>query len=273
MADKENVSFIPMAHTIPVCRFHNEMKRRITLTIQEAIYKRKSSRSFDTAMLKSDILEEITIYAKSLKPLYPDIQTEFQIAGKEKVKSILPWKGPHNVVIFSEDKAGCYENVGFMYQQLDLYMQSIGLACCWIGMGKLAKGDNEEIALKPFDPNMLFVIYITIGYPRKGLPIRTKRKALADIADKVDERLEPARLAPSGKNMQPWYFAHNGDVIDTYCTRLADNKPQKDKNINRIDIGCALAHLYVANPDTFRFFIQENPPVRDGYIYIGSFYI
>ena len=40
--------------------------------------------------------------------------------------------------------------------------------------------------------------------------------------------------------------------------------------LNRIDMGIALAHLYVANADTFRFFREENAPTVQGYGYIGS---
>ena len=35
-------------------------------------------------------------------------------------------------------------------------------------------------------------------------------------------------------------------------------------------MGIALAHLYAANPDTFRFYLEEKPEVRKGYQYIGS---
>ncbi len=35
-------------------------------------------------------------------------------------------------------------------------------------------------------------------------------------------------------------------------------------------MGIALAHLYVANVDTFRFFRAENAPAVQGYGYIGS---
>jgi len=35
-------------------------------------------------------------------------------------------------------------------------------------------------------------------------------------------------------------------------------------------MGIALAHLYVADPDNFRFFQAEDPPALPGYEYIGS---
>ena len=41
--------------------------------------------------------------------------------------------------------------------------------------------------------------------------------------------------------------------------------------MNRIDMGIVLAHLYVANEESFRFFKAENAPGVPGYGYIGSF--
>ena len=40
--------------------------------------------------------------------------------------------------------------------------------------------------------------------------------------------------------------------------------------MNRIGIGIALAHLYAANEDNFRFFGAEIAPGVSGYEYIGS---
>jgi hypothetical protein len=83
---------------------------------------------------------------------------------------------------------------------------------------------------------------------------------MEQITDKSDSRLEPARLAPSAVNSQPWYFTHEGDVIHVYCSKKG----------NRLDAGIALAHLFVANEETFRFFKAEHMTDLPGYGYIGS---
>jgi hypothetical protein len=83
---------------------------------------------------------------------------------------------------------------------------------------------------------------------------------MEQITDKPDPRLEPARLAPSAVNSQPWYFHHEGNAIHVYCSKKG----------SRLDAGIALAHLYVANEETFRFFTAESPTVVSGYSYIGS---
>ena len=111
---------------------------------------------------------------------------------------------------------------------------------------------------------MKFIIMLAFGYP-KGDQLRHdlmgfKRKSMEQITDKGDSRLESARLAPSAVNRQPWYFTHEGDTIHVHCSRKG----------SRLDAGIALAHLFVANEDTFRFFKAENVQAVPGYGYIGS---
>lgn len=114
-----------------------------------------------------------------------------------------------------------------------------------------------------------FLIMLAFGHP-KGDQLRHdlkafKRKPMEQIADQADPRLEPARLAPSAVNSQPWYFTHEGDTLHIY--RIPNDGLS---DMNRIDMGIALAHLYVANEETFRFFKTENPQKVLGYTYTGS---
>ena len=106
---------------------------------------------------------------------------------------------------------------------------------------------------------------LAFGHP-KGDRLRHdlkgfKRKSMEQITDKADPRLEPARLAPSAVNSQPWYYTHEGDdTIHVYCSRKG----------SRLDAGIALAHLCVANEETFQFFRADHITGLPGYTYIGS---
>lgn len=240
------------------------------MELKELIYKRKSVRSYTGEPLDAETINKIQKFAANAKSLYPDIKVRSEIVDKKDVKCILPWITSQLIAIFSEDKPGALENAGFIFQQVDLYLQSMGLGACWLGMGKITPAvDNLK------KDGMKFVILLTIGYPkgeyqRKSLN-EFKRKPLSDISDRVDERLEPARFAPSSVNSQPWYFVHEDDVIHVYCTLQGLFKMKMLGDMNQIDMGIALAHLYVTNPDTFRFFKVENPKTLKGYGYIGSF--
>ena len=226
------------------------------MTLKEMIFCRKSCRSFAGGSVDGDMIGKIQSY--ELKPLYPEIRVRMDIVSRDKVKCICPWTTPQLITIYSEEKEGYLENIGFMFQQLDLYLQTLGLGVCWLGMGRMDPKTAPEVE------GMKFVIMLAFGHP-KGDPLRQgpkafRRKAMEKITDRPDLRLEAARFAPSAVNSQPWYFTHEGDTIHVHCSRKG----------GPLDIGIALAHLYIENPETFRFFRAETATEVPGYRYIGS---
>ncbi len=226
------------------------------MTLNEMIYKRKSCRSFTGKPVDAEMIEKIL--SLDLKPLYPEIKVRMDIVPRNQVKCICPWTTPQLITIYSEEAEGYLENIGFLFQQMDLYLQTLGLGVCWLGMGRMNPKTTTVVE------GMKFVIMLAFGHP-KGEQLRHdlksfKRKTMEQITDKPDPRLEPARLAPSAVNSQPWYFTHEGDALHLHWTGKG----------SRLDTGIALAHLYVANEDSFRFFKAENAPAVSGYDYIGS---
>ena len=229
------------------------------MTLNEMIFHRKSCRSFTGVPVDAEMIEQILSF--DMKPLYPQIRVRMDIVGRDKIRCLLPWATPQVITIYSEETDGYLENVGFLFQQMDLYLQSLGLGVCWLGIGRLNPRSAPEVE------GMKFVIMLAFGHP-KGTALRQdgkgfRRKALEQIADFPDSKLEPARLAPSSINSQPWYFVHEGKNIHVCCKSQAGY-------MNHIDIGIALAHLFVANPDTFRTFHATTPPAVSGYGYICS---
>ena len=226
------------------------------MTLNEMIFKRKSCRSFTNIPVDAATIEAIKTF--HMKPLYPDIKVRMDIVSRDKVKCICPWTTPQLITIYSEETEGSLENIGFLFQQMDLYLQTLGLGVCWLGMGRM----NPKTATAV--EGMKFVIMLAFGHP-KGDQLRHdlkgfKRKPMEQITDKPDPRLEPARLAPSAVNSQPWYFVHEGDTIHVWCSKKG----------SRLDAGIALAHLYVSSADTFRFFRADHITDLPGYTYIGS---
>ena len=243
------------------------------MNLTEMIYRRKSVRSFTNGLVSDEILNRIEEFFASAKPLYPEIKVKMEIVPRNQVKCICPWTTQQLITIFSEDKPGYLENAGFIFQQLDLYLQSIGIGTCWLGMGTLTA---EDVFEKQRQDGLKYVMMIAFGHP-KGKALRDgktdfKRKPLGEISDLEDERLEPARLAPSSVNSQPWYFAHEENVIHVYCM----HKGLLNKtlgNTNQLDVGIALAHMYVANKDTFSFEKLDQHNNKKDCTYIGSFCI
>ena len=226
------------------------------MTLNEMIYHSKSCRSFTNVPVDAMAIE--TIKAFPMKPLCPEIKVHWDIVPRNQVKCICPWTTPQVITIYSEETEGYLENIGFLFQQMDLYLQTLGLGVCWLGMGRMNPKTTTDVE------GMKFVIILAFGQP-KGDQLRHdlkgfKRKSMEQISDRADPRLEPARLAPSAVNSQPWYFVHEGDTIHVYGSSKG----------SRLDIGITLAHLYVANEECFRFFNADHVTDLPGYVYIGS---
>ena len=236
------------------------------MDLKDMICRRKSVRSYTDEPVKEEGIAGILRFVETIKPLYPEIPVRAELVTKQQVRCMLPWVTPQLVAIYSEKTPGYLENVGFMFQQLDLYLQSKGLGACWLGMGRMASHEREPDGKE-------FVMLLGFGHP-KGTAQRTsvsqfRRKNLGDISDQHDDRLEPARLAPSSVNSQPWYFVHDADHIHVYCALRGLFHGGTPMDINLIDMGIALSHLYLSFPDTFSFF-QTKAPQKKGYHYIGS---
>ena len=226
------------------------------MTLNEMIYHRKSCRGFTGKPVDAEMIERILSFEP--KPLYPQIKVRMDIVGRDHVKCICPWTTPQLITVYSEEAEGYLENIGFLFQQMDLYLQTLGLGVCWLGMGRMNPKTTTRVE------GMRFVIMLAFGHP-KGDRLRYdlqgfKRKPMEQITDKADPGLEPARLAPSAVNSQPWYFTHEGDTIHVYWNRKG----------SRLDVGIALAHLFVANEENFRFFKADTVTCLPGYGYIGS---
>lgn len=233
------------------------------------IYQRRSVRQYTNKPLDEKTTSSILDFCKNAKPLYPKIRTKAMIVDPSQVRYYLPWKAPHLIAIFSQNKPGYLENVGFLFQQAELYVQSMGLGACWLGLGKFRKAQLPEV------PGMEFVIFIAFGATDEPLYREDaddfQRKSLSEIADREDPKLECARLAPSGTNAQPWYFTHEGEILHAFCSEAGFLRHKLLGKINRIDMGIALSHLYLENPDTFRFFNTTPEHTPKGYRYVGSF--
>jgi len=229
--------------------------------MNETIRKRRSIRKYDPAPLDAAVLEKLRTQIRKLTPLYPDIRYSIEITNK--TKGMLNVKAPHYLIFGSEEKDGANENIGFIGQQLDLFLSGSGLGSCWLG---LAKPEEKEGSALPH------VITMAFGKPAEPLYRELSgfnRKPLAEISEGADERLEAARLAPSARNSQTWYFiAKDGNI---HCYRQKPN-PLLGFIYNKlgsIDMGIALCHI-AQESDSFSFAKDALAPSRKGYAYMGT---
>ncbi|MGZ4894715.1 MAG: nitroreductase family protein, partial [Halobacteriota archaeon] len=94
-----------------------------------------------------------------------------------------------------------------------------------------------------------FIILMLFGKPQETLhrtkTSQFKRKALQEISDikGADDLLETARLAPSARNAQPWFFTGDEHLIHAYYLKPNFISGLFIKKYPPIDVGISLYHL------------------------------
>ena len=208
------------------------------------IFKRKSFHLFrgigNEKLTKEEINDIENIFPK-LKPLVEDIKVKIKIVKKE---SIL--RGQEYCILFYTEKKDNYlQNIGYLGEQLDLYLVSKNIGTLWFGIGK---PDEKEL------DGLDFVIMIAIAKVdspdkfRKDM-YKSKRKELSEIweGNNYLEIGNIVRFTPSACNTQPWKVEASKKEIIVYRYRKEGKRGimPKDKVIyyNQIDIGIFLCFL------------------------------
>jgi len=212
--------------------------------LYEMIFKRKSFhlfRNIGNEHFTEDELKDIEIEFSKLKPLVEDIKVKIKIVKKE---SIL--RGQEYCILFYSEKRDNYlQNIGYIGEQLDLYLVSKNIGTLWFGIGK---PDEKEL------DGLDFVIMIAIAKVdsldkfRKDM-YKSKRKELSEIwtGEYFLDIANIVRFAPSACNTQPWKVEATEKEIKVYRYRKEGKRGimPKDKVIyyNQIDIGIFLCFL------------------------------
>lgn len=149
------------------------------------------------------------------------------------------------ILLYSEKKDNYLQNIGYIGDQLDLYLVSKNIGTLWFGIGKV-----EEKQLDGLD----FVIMIAIAKIdsedkfRKDM-YKSKRKEITEIwnGNNYLDIANIVRFAPSACNTQPWSVDAKENELKVYRYRKAGKRGimPVDKVIyyNQIDIGIFLCFL------------------------------
>lgn len=184
--------------------------------------------------------------------------------------------------VAAEDDDEAMEAVGYTFEKVVLYAQSIGLGTCWLG-GTFNRGEFAK-AMEVTDREF-FPIASPLGYaaPKSHTVDRIMRKAIkADsrkswetlffekdfshplsqqTAGEYADCLEAVRLAPSAKNAQPWRVVKDGDSFHFYEKRDFGGLKH---DIQRLDVGIALCHFeLMAKEKNISGHITRNEPGID----------
>ena len=212
------------------------------MELYDMIFKRKSFHIFnDILPLSAQDMDEINAAISSAQPLYPDIRTKIVVVPENETTCR---RGAEYCILFYSEKKGDYlRNIGYLGEQIDLFLAAANIGTLWFGIGK-----PHDAQIDGLD----YVIMIALAKMpearfRKEM-FRAKRKPLTEIwSGEILPFADILRFAPSACNTQPWFTEHRDGVLHVFRYK----KPGKrgimpaDKVVyyNRIDIGIYLLFL------------------------------
>lgn len=237
------------------------------MELYDAMFSRRSCRQYDSTPLSQAEVDKIASAADKFPRLYSGVEVEGVVAGADQVKGLGRVEAPHYMLVYGTGQPGEAEAAGFLYQLWGLWMTTQGYGTVWLGIVNPAKREDGKKGL------------ITIGFGRPAQPIHRavaefNRKPLSEISTGQDARLEAACLAPSGTNSQPWYFIADAATHDLYVYKKKGSVNKLFYSFPDLDMGIALAHLYVAGqqlgmPFCFSTEEQGAPEPPKGYDWMG----
>lgn len=230
------------------------------MDLKEFISKRKSVRKYKETLLSGDTLAQIKEFADNATPLVKDIKISMEFL--KDVKNILPVKSPHYISFYSEVKEGYIENAGFILAQIDLYLSSIGLGSCYLGMAKPSEKQTKNC--------LEFIIILGFGEAAENVHRANtnefRRKAVNEVANIQNEHTEAVRLSASASNGQPWYVQFEEGKIHLYCEKHNVIKALLYERMNNVDMGIVMCNLWLSYDKKLRFEKVEAKPMK-GYLY------
>jgi len=230
----------------------------------DSINRRKSCRNYTGQPFSEAQLEEVREAIESFDTLYPDVSLDYRFVTE--TKGMLRSKAPHYLIISGQGGDRESESAGFLFQQLVLWFDAKDIGSVWLGKTKDVKENQDGKD----------IIAIAFGQA-EGLIHRKesefKRKDIEEITNASDDPcIKAAHLAPSGVNLQPWYFEKTEDRILLYRQILKPPTSLVYKK-TEVDMGIALCHYMVACKHfdrTFSFEHKNSGTSKKGYQLFGQ---
>lgn len=243
---------------------------KMDFPIEKVVKKRQSIRTYQQRPITAEQKDKIKIYMEGLtNPFSVDVSLHLLentlSADGAKLGTYGFIKGAADFVGASVTPGTLeLEALGYTFEQLILYITSLGLGTCWLGGTFDRSGFAAALNLKE---GVLFPTISPIGIPREKKRMRDKivhwfvkadqRKSWNELffnesfsqpltqAEAYAFPLEMLRLAPSAANKQPWRIVKEKDVYHFYEARtMKENKLGID--MQRIDVGIGACHFHLA---------------------------
>lgn len=213
----------------------------------DEIFKRKSFhlfRNVGSDKISTDELKDIENAYLGFEKLYSEIDTAIRILPADKVN--FKRDAEYCILIYSEKKENYLMNIGYIGEQLDLYLVKHNIGSLWFGIGK-----PDEPKYNGMDYVIMIAIHkIDDGKKFRKDMFKAKRKPFEEIWKGEELGIaDITRFAPSACNSQPWYIENQDGILTVYRYKKAGKRgimPMAAVSYyNRIDIGIYLCILEI----------------------------
>ena len=215
------------------------------IDLYDMIFKRKSFhlfRNIGNKELSNDDLSNLESFFKKIEPLNKGIKVKYVI---DKDNNSCRRGQEYSILMYSEIKDNYLQNIGYIGEQIDLYLASKDIASLWFGIGRAKEKTLDSLH---------YVIMIAIAKADSSSRFRkdmfaSKRKKVNEMwnGDAYLDIANIVRFAPSACNSQPWLVKASKEKIDVYRYKKEGKRGimPKDKVdfYNQIDIGIFLYFL------------------------------
>jgi len=211
--------------------------------LYQMIFKRKSFHLFrDSAgSITEEELNGIAKCFEEAKHLCDEIKVDMKIVPASE--TTCKRGAEYCLLFYSEEKENYLQNIGYIGEQIDLYMASQNIGALWFGIGKAKEKSHNGLP---------FVIMLAISKMpedkfRKDM-FKSKRKPLKEIwYGDIPPCANIVRFAPSACNIQPWSAEKNENHLYIYRFKEFGKRgimpAEKVLYYNRIDMGIFLCFL------------------------------
>ena len=212
--------------------------------LYEQLFRRKSFHRFAKPFkqLTAEQLDTVKLYFSTCEPLVEDLRTLLRIVP---VGQTTCRQGEYALLLYSERRDGYLQNIGYLGEQLDLFLTKENIGVCWYGMGRAKEREYEGLH---------FVCMLCIANQEEGC-FRTKEAKLNRLDAKDIWEVEDAyhlapvvRMAPSACNTQPWLVKEQDNTLSVHRVfrKRGIIPPSLVPYYQSIDIGIFLLFLELA---------------------------
>lgn len=259
------------------------------MTILETIKKRKSIRTFENQVIRTEDLEFLNNYLKSYDPIGPFgnkiILSEMRNQNQLGTYGIIKRPQMYIAGICDHTDQGLLD-FGYIFEAFILAATEQGLGTCWMAGTFKRKDLLNDITM---NENQLLPAITPLGYPEKsrlfenlmrGYVKADKRKTLEEILFSTSfkpiknnlypEAYESVRLGPSASNKQPWRIIQDNDLVHFYLDYSDKYNEALSFKVQLIDMGIAMYHFEKVLNKT-GIWSQEDPKLETQFRYISTY--